>query len=590
MSLQYLNSKHHFDIDSHHQPMLAGYVFCCTGVDGDLKSSIVAKCRAMKGEIQDNLTPDAHFLLVGNQDSEKYLFASHQRLDMTFLHPQFIEKLHARWIAAETIDLDNVIREFRMPVFFNKNLSVSNIEERQPMIDTIEENGGIFDGNVKTLVTNILVTPKAHGKKYDFAMRKSIPVVHPIWIEHCIKRGAMLDTSDFHPAKEGVENSDTAWFKDMHPEPWREVARVSEEVARQQFRRPKVLKAGLWDSHNSITESRAEIEAPFFDEEEQDTSSSRENGRSRHSTGIFAGHSILFVGFIKKQLEKLQQTVVSHGATLASSETTATNIIVHPEIPSDRYDLLAASCTTPISTFWLVERSIFYKKWTSDIWSSYVPEKDLVAFSNVNISISGFDGVELMHIEKLISMLGARYKPVFGEKTGSVLVAASPHARKVRNAQKWMIPVVSIDWLWDSAVASKIMEVDRYIVGGSRVFHEMRHFDSRGNMVDMMGDKNATQRGLSRKRRMVDSPVKHRTSTGPSESPLKKLSSFGSPSPKKMQQQVQKGSPKKTHKGLKVTVEKLTRQCSKAAVLEELLGYTTDVSELESSQKIMCDD
>ncbi|KAG5365801.1 hypothetical protein CJU89_0192 [Yarrowia sp. B02] len=563
--------------------MLAGYVFCCTGVDGELKSSIAAKCRAMKGEIQDNLTPDANFLLVGNQESEKYLFASHQRLDMTFLHPQFIEQLHARWIAAESIELDDVIREFLMPVFFNKNLSVSNIEERKPLIDTIEEHGGIFDGNVKSQVTNFLVTPRAHGKKYDFAMRKGIPVVHPLWVEHCVNRGAMLDPSDFHPAREGVTKTDATWFEGRNPEPWREVARVTEEVARQQFRRPKVLKSGLWDSHNSITESRAEIEAPF-NEDDFDISSSREKEKSRE--GIFAGRSILFVGFIKVQLEKLQQTVVSHGATLATSETTATNIIVHPEIPSDRYDLLAASCTTPISTFWLVERSIFYKKWKHDIWSSYVPEKDLVAFTNVNISISGFDGVELMHIEKLIAMLGARYKPVFGEKTGSVLVAASAHARKVRNAQKWMIPVVSINWLWDSAVASKIMEVDRYIVGGSRMFHEMRQFDNRGNVVDM-GGSNATETGLSRKRRMVDSPATHRTSTGPSESPLKKLSSFGSPSPKKMQ----KGSPKKIHKGpLKVTVEKLTRQCSKAAVLEELLGYTTDVSELESSQKIMCDD
>lgn len=557
--------------------MLAGYVFCCTGVDGDLKSSITAKCRAMKGEIQDNLTPDAHFLLVGNQDSEKYLFASHQRLDMTFLHPNFIEKLHARWIEGDRVDLDAVVREFRMPVFFNKNLSVSNIDDRQPVIDTIEEHGGVFDGNVKTHVTNVLVTPASHGKKYDFAMRKGIPVVHPVWVQHCIKRGAMLDPGDYHPTKEEVENTDGSWFSDLDPEPWTKVARVSEEIAREQFRRPKVLKSGLWDSH-SISESRI-TEDSSMEDDSREIVDSHEKSRDK----VFHQKSIFFVGFIRVQLDKLQQTVISHGASLATSETTATDIIVHPEIPSDRYDLLAASCSTPISTFWLVERSIFYKKWSRDIWSSYVPEKDLMAFANVNISISGFDGVELMHVEKLIGMVGARYKPVFSEKTGSVLVAGSDRARKIRNAQKWMIPVVSIDWLWDSAVASKVMEVDRYIVGGSRVFHEMRQFDPRGELVEVAG---ATQTGLSRKRRMVDSPVAHRTSTGPTESPLKKLSSFGSPSPKKQQRR----SPLKVQKKLKVTVEKLTRQCSKAAHLEEMLGYTTDVSELESSQKIMCDD
>lgn len=630
--------------------MLDGFTFCCTGVKKELKDSIVEKCKSMGADHQDDLTQDAHFLLVGDQESHKYAFAAKSRLDITFLHPQFVEHLHAQWIAGDEVDLDAVVHEFRLPAFYGQILSTSNISERAPLVELIHEAGGVFDGYVNARKTNILVTPLAKGNKYEFARKKGIPVVHPRWIEDSVRRGAMLELQPYHPRQPeerlglgAVECEGGVW--EVHPTPWKLAERVVEDQEKL-FRRPKLrqtdLVTSLWNrlTQEPVAMSTQDESASesAVSEPKPAKSTAKEPTPEPKQKPMFEGRKFMFAGFIKAQMKKLVTCVESHGATVVGSESQATEIIVHVELPPDRYDSLITSCDTPIHTFWLIERSIYQKKFTKDVWSSYVPEKDLVGFADINICITGFSGVELLHVEKLISMVGARYLTIFSEKTASVLIAGSEAARKVQKAHKWQVPVVSIEWLWDSAVTSKVMDVDRYIMG-SKTYLAMRRFDTKGVLVGgeqqpqgQQGQQQSLQRpgqvattALTRKRRRLSRStslldrLKDSVDTGVDEiespaaefkriksplspfgsfqqrlSPRKQgslhvVSSFGSTATKSGPSSPF-GSPATAATKLVVSTEKFSRVGSNSGHLEELMGYTATVEAEESSQRVMCDD
>ena len=70
-------------------------------------------------------------------------------------------------------------------------------------------------------------------------------------------------------------------------------------------------------------------------------------------------------------------------------------------------------------------------------------------FENLVINSTGVADINLLHVSKIVVLLGAKYDQVL--KTGISVLLCNPGKageEKLRHAREWHIPAVSIEWLW----------------------------------------------------------------------------------------------------------------------------------------------
>lgn len=173
---------------------------------------------------------------------------------------------------------------------------------------------------------------------------------------------------------------------------------------------------------------------------------------------IFDNCVFFLFGYDKKKNAILKTVAESNGGRIVSDENDPklTHIIINStlhvkNIPD--YSLWKSRRNIIVGTEWLIERSIDKKRVVNDVWGSFIEARDLPDFQDLNISISGFKGTELLHIERLISVLGGNYCPLFNSEKD--LLVAVPGSTKEPYAKKWNIPVVGPEWLWKSALLGK---------------------------------------------------------------------------------------------------------------------------------------
>ncbi len=72
-------------------------------------------------------------------------------------------------------------------------------EERQRIIETIEQNGGVYSGDLTRKVTHLIVS-RPRGEKIRAAAKKwDIPTVSPRWPTTASRRGMILDEKAYDP-------------------------------------------------------------------------------------------------------------------------------------------------------------------------------------------------------------------------------------------------------------------------------------------------------------------------------------------------------------------------------------------------------
>jgi DNA replication regulator DPB11 len=78
----------------------------------------------------------------------------------------------------------------------------------------------------------------------------------------------------------------------------------------------------------------------------------------------------------------------------------------------------------------------------------------------VAIAITGFSGADLLHIERLIELLGAQFYNTLTRKRSLLLCPdRSIAGTKTIKAKEWGIPIVSVDWFWE-VISNGDEEVD----------------------------------------------------------------------------------------------------------------------------------
>ncbi|KAK6457357.1 DNA polymerase II complex component [Scheffersomyces xylosifermentans] len=529
---------------------LHGLTFCCTGIPSKKREDIAEKIEALGGTHYSDLMSDVHYLLVGNRDTAKYKFCIKQRADITFLHEDSILKLYECWIKGEEDDSQALqIESYLYPVFDGMSVCISRIEldesnlkslftkskfrkeswskmalseffEYQNLTSLVTRHGGKPTESL-TLGNTCVVSTEPQGRRYTKALEWKKPVVHPVWLFDSVYRGAALEFDDYILTKDTNNPYDTGC------EVWKEFidltnakqsnAKIGEE-SEAPIRRIK-KNTEIWNSimdHNKQQTKRVIRDSMWDDESEEETQSTtphedvatttstfikrrhqEEHEKDHQKKHLFSGFNFLLIGFTSHQSKLLSQAIVNHNGEVSTDtiDSTITHIILPASkgsqstlmlrILSPSIKAMISNAEIQVVTEWFIERSIFYNKVIIDRWA--LPMKGLVQASKpFKICITGFTGIELLHIEKLIKYMGFefcdtltskrdlliininlfktnlsknspklfqyRYPdvincPTYQSGTSSVSVISSKN--KINAAKSWEIPILSLAYLWE---------------------------------------------------------------------------------------------------------------------------------------------
>jgi DNA replication regulator DPB11 len=86
-------------------------------------------------------------------------------------------------------------------------------------------------------------------------------------------------------------------------------------------------------------------------------------------------------------------------------------------------------------------------------------------FKGLKICSTAFPGIELLHVSKVVKLMGAIYDEDLTFKT-SIMICNSkvPRKEKIRHAYEWNIPILSAEWLWDSIRRQQKAPFDKYLI------------------------------------------------------------------------------------------------------------------------------
>lgn len=105
----------------------------------------------------------------------------------------------------------------------------------------------------------------------------------------------------------------------------------------------------------------------------------------------------------------------------------------------------------------------------------------------MRICSTGFARIDLLHLSKLVDLMGASYDEYLTPKA-SVLICNDPQTashHKLRHTNEWGIPAVSADWLWISIQTGQKKALEPYVVRRS-TSHDHAYF-RKPNAVSAIG-------------------------------------------------------------------------------------------------------
>jgi hypothetical protein len=87
---------------------------------------------------------------------------------------------------------------------------------------------------------------------------------------------------------------------------------------------------------------------------------------------------------------------------------------------------------------------------SSNLYGPISDAFNILDLKNIAISITGFCGPDLLHVEQLITLLGADFYNNLTRKR-SLLLTPDDQTKgsKQLKAKEWGVPIVNVEWLWE---------------------------------------------------------------------------------------------------------------------------------------------
>ncbi|KAI3654985.1 hypothetical protein MP228_000365 [Amoeboaphelidium protococcarum] len=165
---------------------------------------------------------------------------------------------------------------------------------------------------------------------------------------------------------------------------------------------------------------------------------------SQSQAKIFDGLSFTVEGFTEKQQHVLRKAIESSGGNISESA----DYLVCPYTYSARKDCSQQAPTT-VTELWIeacIDSQQLLPSHSFPLYTLLSISVPLSELKDIQISISGFDGLKRVHLIKLIKHLGAQANEKFS-KNVHYLLCAQKDGIKYEKALEWNIPVVDEVWL-----------------------------------------------------------------------------------------------------------------------------------------------
>ncbi|KAK9854592.1 uncharacterized protein MYU51_003723 [Penicillium brevicompactum] len=503
-----------------------------------------------------HLTSDVTHLLVGDTNSDKYRYVARERNDVQVMKPEWIEAVRQSWTQGEDMNIQAVEKEYKLPALFGLKICITGFSDlpfRAYMQKTTEENGAEYRKDLTKSVSH-LIARDSSGEKFKFATQWNIKVVSVKWFTDSIERGMILNEDKYHPMVPQEEQGVGAWDRSLPSQ--REPSRRDSVGTKDSPGNPRPRKlrrmasTKLVDQNESIwgdivgtgfanetkgTDTTPKGQQPeaskptiqaykSFASETTFSESTQSNQMPAPApvpvkdTGFLHATFFFIAGFSSKQAKVLREHLTYNGAQLVDS----LNDFSRPAIPKTGHGLfIMVPYQTPGSQVPSTDDMAFECEVVTEMWlercidaRAFVPPESHVAstpfskfpipgFPEMRICSTGFGGIDLLHLRKVVELMGAVYGDFLTPKA-SVLVCKDPQTAsldKLRHTAEWGVPAVSADWLWISIQAGQTKPFDAYIV---------RRPTSQTNGAEKIGTSSAKRKQLHKTvdERRADSPLR----------------------------------------------------------------------------------
>ena len=464
----------------------------------------------MGAEHKLDLTSDVTHLLVGDADTLKYKYVAREREDVKVLRPEWVDAVRNCWMDAKAIDLDALATEYRLPTFFGLKICITGFDDlnfRARLQNNVLENGGEYAGDLTKDVTH-LIAARPEGKKYEYGTQWQKKLVSLMWYKDTLARGMQLDESLYHPSKPIDEQGIGAWNRiTLETQPQLGKHPREEHVGPERprkLRRTASARLGsqsdnLWTdivggggfevSEQAKPRLRPSKSLPAIAPHANSLGSHLNLANDDRpdtaviNSGYLDGLYSVIHGFDRQKEDILRRILLETGGTVldtleqmieAACTSEAVKIVIVPsETPLERVKTHEdrGNSLVVVSEFWL-EWCMFNK--------SYIPPEQYAlcslpsatrppGFSKMTVNVTGFPGIQSVHISKLLRLMGAKYDEKFTQNT-SVLVCKdrSDNPEKLKYANIWHVPVVSESWLWSCIRNQRLAAFDKHLVQTTR--------------------------------------------------------------------------------------------------------------------------
>lgn len=490
-----------------------GLTFCCTGITLIVRHDIATKITKLGGIHYSDLMSDVKYLIVGDRNTAKYKFCIKNRLDIEFINSDSVFDVYDYWLNGEDSTSERLLlKNYKLPIFHGLNICFSRIEidsiqqfvtnwrkslvlegyfEFKNLLDIISTNGGKFSESL-TLNNDCVVTTVASGRRYTKGVEWKKPIVHPIWIFDSIVRGGALDFDDYILSQSDYLKG-CIWHDLVNkklPPPPVQVKPQEVEKEKKRLRPDSSIWNSIMDKPIEAKKRKTKNSWDEDDEEEEENEIHKEKEEENvQLPQLFTGYNFLLLGFTDGDTGLLRKAVESNQGQISDSgDKSITHIILPSKSGANSSSMLRILPTNlklgitnqeiKVYTEWWIERCIFYGKIVDDSWA--LPIKGLAPASKpFNVCLSGFTGIELLHLEKLLGYLNLTYCSILKSNRDLLVVNIKLYqdklpkqlfrqhqdvlncainnqvslistTNKINACKKWQIPIVSIGYLWES--------------------------------------------------------------------------------------------------------------------------------------------
>ncbi|CAK9439724.1 uncharacterized protein LODBEIA_P38240 [Lodderomyces beijingensis] len=436
-----------------------------------------------------------------------------------------------------------------------KSVGTTDYFSHENLSKLVTDNGGNAKESLSN-DHGCMISSDPRGTRYNKALEWKIPVVHPIWVFDSILRGAALDLADYGLSQDSKDNNvyDTGcevWVEirakhaaaaaaaaavaasssssSSQPSLTRprrtlvtpesedltkgDVPRLSKESNRDMWnsvmdhtnKAPQTNDANNKNNNNNNNSNNNNLwdeESASDNEEDEIVKENHPEEMAKKNTS-FLGFNFLLVGFNSRESDLLKAGIegfsgeitrderdclISHIIIPARNGSQASTLL--KKLPSDVKSRITNGDIKVVTEFF-IERCIYYKKVILDSWGQ--PIKGLIPSTRkFQVCTSGFTGIELLHVEKLIRFINFEYcetlssqrdllilnvnlfKDTFAKnlpklydykhndvlncpvyQSGQSSVSSLSAKNKIDASKKWSIPIVSIAFLWEMLEISK---------------------------------------------------------------------------------------------------------------------------------------